>query len=578
MNKPIILAVDDDREVLQAVARDVRRGFGERFRVIRAESGDLALDVIRRVRLANETIALMLVDRRMPGLTGVEVLKESLPFFPRSKRVLLTAYADTQAAISAINDIHLDYYLMKPWDPPEDRLFPVLDDLLDDWLADYHPVFEGIRVIGHRWSAESHATRDFLARNQVPFRWLDLETDAEARELAQLADGASPRFPILIFPDGAVMEQPTISEIAERIGLRGRAEVPLYDLIIVGAGPAGLAAAVYATSEGLRTIVVEREAVGGQAGMSSRIENYLGFPAGLSGGDLARRAVTQARRFGAEFLLTQEAVALCKNGDALGVNLSDGSELRAHCVIISTGVSYRRLNLPGADHLTGRGIYYGAAIVEGDSIQGEDIHIVGGANSAGQAAIYFSTIARSVTMLVRGAGLSAGMSHYLVERIENSSNIHVRYHTTVDAIYGEDRLDSLVLKDTETSETEKVGSSALFVFIGAMPLTTWLGNMLARDERGFLLTGPDVVSAGRPKSWPLKRDPLLLETSVPGVFAAGDVRHGSGKRVATAVGEGATAVMSVWQFRTEAGLIPGVHTVPVAATAAARTESVPAGS
>jgi thioredoxin reductase (NADPH) len=572
MNKPIILAVDDDREVLQAVARDVRRGFGDRFRVIRAESGDRALDVVRRVRLANETVALMLVDQRMPGLTGVDLLKETRPFFPQAKHVLLTAYADTQAAISAINDIHLDYYLMKPWDPPEERLYPVLDDLLDDWLADYHPAFDGIRVIGHRWSAESHATRDFLARNQVPFRWLDLETDPEARELALLAGGAAPRYPILIFPDGAAMEQPAIAEIAERLGLRGRAEVPLYDLIIVGAGPAGLAAAVYATSEGLRTVVVEREAVGGQAGMSSRIENYLGFPAGLSGGDLARRAVTQARRFGAEFLLTQEAISLCTEGDVLGVTLSDGTELRAHSVIVATGVAYRRLDQPGGDRLTGRGIYYGAAMVEAGSIQGEDIYIVGGANSAGQAAIYFSTVARSVTMLVRGANLSAGMSHYLVERIEHAPNIVVRYHATIAELRGEDRLESLVLEDTETGERETVATGALFVFIGAMPLTRWLGTTVERDDRGFVLTGPDVVTAGRPKTWALARDPLLLETSVPGVFAAGDVRHGSGKRVATAVGEGATAVMSVWQYRAEAGLLmPGALTVqqPAAAPASA---------
>lgn len=576
MNKPIILAVDDDREVLQAVARDVRRGFGEHFRVIRAESGERALDVVRRLRLANETVALMLVDQRMPGLSGVELLKESEPLFPAAKRALLTAYADTQAAISAINDIHLDYYLMKPWDPPEERLYPVLDDLLDDWLAGYHPAFDGIRVIGHRWSPESHATRDFLARNQVPFRWLDLEADAEARELAALAGGSTPRYPIVIFPDGTVMEQPAIAEIAERIGLRGHSDVPLYDLIIVGAGPAGLAAAVYATSEGLRTVVVEREAVGGQAGMSSRIENYLGFPAGLSGGDLARRALTQARRFGTEFLLTHDVGALCVNGDGFGVSLSDGTELRAHSVIIATGVSYRRLDVPGSDRLTGRGVYYGAAIAEASSIRGEDIYIVGGANSAGQAAIYFSAIARRVTMLVRGAALSAGMSHYLVERIEHAPTINVLYHTAVAEMRGDERLESLVLRNTETGETEAVETGALFIFIGAKPLTEWLGPLVERDERGFILTGPEVVAGGRKTSWPLKRDPLMLETSVPGVFAAGDVRLGSGKRVATAVGEGASAVMSVWQYRTEAGLLPGF--IASARPSAAPAEPAPAGS
>lgn len=563
MNKPIILAVDDDREVLQTVARDVRRGFGDRFRVIRAESGERALDVARRVRLANETVALMLVDQKMPGLTGVDLLKETRPLFPKSKQVLLTAYADISAAITAINDIHLDYYLMKPWDPPEERLYPVLDDLLDDWLADYHPAFDGIRVIGHRWSAESHATRDFLARNQVPFRWLDLESDAEARELAQLAGSATPRYPILVFPDGAVMEQPTIPDLADRIGLRGHAEVPLYDLVIVGAGPAGLAAAVYATSEGLRTVVVEREATGGQAGMSSRIENYLGFPAGLSGGDLARRAVTQARRFGAEFLLTHEVVALHDNAGALSVTLNDGSELRAHSIVISTGVSYRRLDLPGGEHLAGRGVYYGAAMVEAPSIHGEDIFIVGGANSAGQAAIYFANVARTVTMLVRGTTLSAGMSHYLVERIECTPTIQVRYHTTVDEVYGEDRLRAIGLRDTETNARETVEGGALFIFIGAVPLTAWLGGQLARDKHGFLLTGPDLLIGARPQDWPLERHPLLMETSVPGVFAVGDVRHGSSKRVATAVGEGATTVMSIWQFWAISGMESGVVIPPV---------------
>ena len=554
MGKPIILTVDDDAEVLQAIARDVRRGFGEHFRVIRAESGGRALDVLRQVRLANDAVALMLVDQRMPNLTGVELLSESRRLFPDSKRVLLTAYADTDAAISAINDVHLDYYLVKPWDPPEERLYPVLDDLLDDWLAGYRPIFDGIRVLGHRWSPESHTARDFLARNQVPYRWLDLASDPEAQELQEILGVTSTRFPILVFPDGSVLEQPTSQEIAEKTGLRGQAEVPLYDIIIIGAGPAGLAAAVYASSEGLRTVIVEREAAGGQAGMSSRIENYLGFPAGLSGGDLARRAMTQARRFGTELLLTHEVVSLDDHQGALGVTLSDGSEIRAHSLIIASGVSYRRLNIPGVDHLTGRGVYYGAAISEVSSIRDEDIFIVGGANSAGQAAIYFSNVARSVTMLVRGAGLSAGMSQYLVERIERTPNVVLRCNTTVEEVTGDERLETLVLRNTATDERETVSGSALFVFIGASPRTDWLEDRVLRDDRGFVLTGPDVMAAGRPKRWTLDRDPYLLETNIAGVFAAGDVRHGSGKRVATAVGEGAMAVMSIWQYRAKAGL------------------------
>lgn len=554
MSKPIVLAVDDDREVLQAVARDVRRGFGDRFRVIRAESGERALDVLRRTKVADENIALILADQRMPGLTGVELLREARALFPRAKRVLLTAYADTDAAISAINDIRLDYYLMKPWDPPEERLYPVLDDLLDDWMAGYRPELEGVRVLGHRWSPESHAARDFLARNQVPFRWLDLATDPGAQALQELIGLESPGYPVLVFADGSVLEQPSARDIAEKIGLRGHAEVPLYDLVIIGAGPAGLAAAVYGSSEGLRTILIEREAAGGQAGMSSRIENYLGFPSGLSGSDLARRAMAQAKRFGTELLLTHEVVALRDNGGVLGVTLNDGAELRAHSVIIATGVAYRQLDVPGVERFAGRGVYYGAAVTQAASIRGEDVFVVGGANSAGQAAIYFSDVARSVTMLVRGEELSAGMSHYLVERIERAPNIHVRFHTTVQELVGDDRLEALLVRDTVTNECERVAGSAMFVFIGAVPRTAWLDGILARDTHGFLLTGPDAAGDGRCGSWRLDRDPFLLESNIPGVFVAGDVRHGAGKRVATAVGEGAMAVMSIWRYRAQAGL------------------------
>jgi thioredoxin reductase (NADPH) len=556
VSKPIILTVDDDQEVLQAIARDLRHGFGEHFRIIRAESGERALDVLRQVKLANDTVALMLVDQRMPGLSGVELLIEARRYFPDAKKALLTAYADTDAAITAINEVRLDHYLVKPWDPPEQRLFPILDDMLDDWMADYQPVFDGIRVIGHRWSPESHAARDFLARNQVPYRWMDLASDPEAQELLSLAgNGAdSVTCPVLIFQDGTILQQPTLQEIAEKVGVRGHAEIPLYDLIIIGAGPAGLAAAVYGASEGLSTILVEREAAGGQAGMSSRIENYLGFPAGLSGSDLSRRAMTQARRFGTEFLLTHEVCALTDHDGVIGVSMSDGTEIRAHSAIIATGVSYRRLDVPGITELTGRGVYYGAATSETSSLRGEDVYIVGGANSAGQAAIHFATVARNVTLLVRGAGLSASMSHYLTERIENTPNIHVRTNTEVAEVIGDGHLESVVLKDSGNGALETVPASALFIFIGAQPRTEWLAESVERDDKGFILTGPDVTPAARRKSGRFDRDPYLLETSIPGVFAAGDVRRGSGKRVATAVGEGATAVISVWQYRVKMGL------------------------
>jgi thioredoxin reductase (NADPH) len=552
MAKPIILAVDDDAEVLQAVGHDVRQGFGENFRVIRADSGARALEVLRQLKLTDNAVALMLVDQRMPEMSGVELLSRARELFPDAKRVLLTAYADTEAAIKAINEVQLDYYLIKPWDPPEQRLYPVLDDLLDDWLAGHHPSFEGVRVIGHRWSAQSHAARDFLGRNQVPYQWFDLATDPRAAELLALV-GEEAECPILLFPDGRVLRQPTVEEIAETLGLRGHAEVPLCDLLIIGGGPAGLAAAVYGASEGLRTVLVEREATGGQAGMSSRIENYLGFPAGLSGGDLARRATTQARRFGVEMLLTQEVASLRATPGSLGVMLTDGSELGAHSIVLATGVSYLRMDVPGLEDLVGRGVYYGAGLSEVSSIAGEDVFIVGGANSAGQAAMHFSAVARSVTMLVRGTSLAAGMSHYLVEQIERTPNISVRLGTSVTEARGESHLEELVILNRVDGECRKEPATALFVFIGARPRTEWLDGVVACDERGFILTGPDLATL-HGRAWPLARDPFLLETSVPGIFAAGDVRHGSAKRVATAVGEGASAVLTVWQYRSAAGL------------------------
>jgi thioredoxin reductase (NADPH) len=553
MKKPIIVTVDDDAEVLQAIAHDIRREYGNRFRIIRVDSGDRALEVLRKLRLAEETVALLVVDQRMPGITGVELLEQARRLFADAKRILLTAYADTDAAIKAINDVHLDYYLMKPWDPPEDRLYPVLDDLLEDWMAGYRPAFEGIRVIGHRWSAEAHDIRDFLARNQVPFQWLDLESDPAARELLDVIGPGARDLPLLVLPDGSTLENPTTQAIAAKIGLRRSLDVPLYDLLIIGGGPAGLAAAVYGASEGLRTAIVERHAAGGQAGMSSRIENYLGFPSGLSGEDLARRATTQAQRFGADFLLTHEVCDLAADEGSVGVQLSDGSAIRAHSLIIATGVAYRRLTEPGIAELTGRGVYYGAAATETASIRGEEIYIIGGANSAGQAAVYFANHASKVTMLVRGQSLSTGMSQYLVERIEHAPNIEVRCETTVARAIGNGHLESLVLQNAATGKTETVPARAMFVFIGAVPPTDWVRGKLLCDERGFILTGPDVLASDN-SAWKLERDPFLLETSLPGVFSAGDVRHGSGKRVATAVGEGAMAVMSVWQHRAHSGL------------------------
>lgn len=525
---------------------------GERFRVIRADSGGRALEVLRQLKLASESVALLLVDQRMPEMSGVELLSRAKELYPDAKRVLLTAYADTESAIMAINEVQLDYYLIKPWDPPEQRLYPVLDDLLDDWLAAHRPPFEGVRVIGHRWSAESHAVRDFLARNQVPYQWFDLATDPHAAELLALV-GEGAQSPVVIFSDGVVLQQPSPERIAETLGLRGHAEVPVYDLLIVGGGPAGLAAAVYGASEGLSTVLVEREATGGQAGMSSRIENYLGFPSGLSGGDLARRATTQAKRFGVELLLTQEVSALRTTPGSLGVSLSDGTELGAHSIVLATGVSYVRLDAPGLDSLVGRGVYYGAGLSEVSATAGEDVFVAGGANSAGQAAMHLSTVARSVTMLVRGQSLAAGMSHYLVEQIAHTPNITVRLGASVVGASGEDHLEHLIIRDTATGESVSEPTTALFVFIGARPRTQWLTGVIASDDRGFILTGPDVAGQND-CAWPLERDPFLLETSVPGVFAVGDVRHGSAKRVATAVGEGASAVLTVWQYRASVGL------------------------
>jgi thioredoxin reductase (NADPH) len=552
MAKPVILTVDDDPQVLRAVERDLRRRYAREYRVLRAESGESALDTLGKLKLRGDPVALFLVDQRMPRMTGVEFLEKAIEQFPDAKRALLTAYSDTEAAIRAINEVGLDYYLQKPWDPPEQNLYPNLDDMLDDWRADYRPPFEGIRIVGDRWSPASHRARDFLARNRVPHKWLDVEGSEEARRLIANVDQGAPKLPLVVYEDGTYAEAPENREIAERIGLRTRAEQQFYDLVIVGGGPSGLAAAVYGASEGLRTVLVEREAPGGQAGTSSRIENYLGFPRGLSGGDLARRAVDQATRFGVEILTPQEVRGVRVEDPYRIVILTDGSEISCYALIVTTGVSYRRLDVPGADRLTGAGVYYGAAQTEAFACEGEDVYIVGGANSAGQAAMFFSNQARRVILLCRGDDLRKSMSEYLVAQIEDRDNIQVRLNTNVAGVEGEEHLESISMKNSETGETETAPASSVFIFIGAAPKTDWLDGVVERDERGFILSGPDLSKNGkRPKGWALDRDPFLLETNLPGVFVAGDVRHGSIKRCASAVGEGSIAVQFVHQYMRE---------------------------
>jgi thioredoxin reductase (NADPH) len=567
--KPVILTVDDDPQVLRSVERDLRSKYGNEFRVIRADSGLTALEILKQLKLRNEPPALFLVDQRMPQMTGVEFLEQAMNIFPDAKRVLLTAYADTDAAIRSINKAKIDFYLMKPWDPPEQNLFPVLDDLLDDWLASFRPPFEGIRLIGLFWSPKSHETKDFLARNGVPYQWLDAESDQEARRLVDYVRSkdnnitsttttTTPHLPILVFQDGSHLTEPTNAQIAEKIGLKTRAKMPFYDLIIVGAGPSGLAAAVYGASEGLHTLLVEREAPGGQAGMSSNIENYLGFPTGLTGANLARRAVAQAARFGAEILTPQEATGIRVDGPYRFVKLNDGTEISCHTLLIATGVSYRKLDAPGIERLTGAGVYYGAAMTQALSCRDEDVYMIGGANSAGQAAIYFSKYVRKVTMLVRAESLSKGMSQYLADQILKTENIKVWLNSSVVEVKGENRLEAITINDVRKGGGEKqtVPAYALFIFIGAQPHTDWLAGTVKRDANGFILTGPDLMvddghnnnDNNRPKGWNLDRQPFLLETNIPGIFAAGDVRSGSVKRVASGVGEGSIAIQFVHQY------------------------------
>ncbi len=546
MAKPVLFAVDDDAAILSAVTRDLRRRYAERFRVMRADSGAGALEALEELRRREETVALFLVDQRMPHMSGVEFLAQAMPIYPDARRVLLTAYADTDAAIEAINAASVHYYLVKPWDPPEEQLYPVLDDQLEEWEASYRPPFEGLRVVGYRWSPEAHEIKDFLARNHVPYLYLDVETDPAAREVLDRFEAAPDSLPLVVLPGGETLAAPEPPALAERIGLRTQADQPFYDLVIVGAGPGGLAAAVYGASEGLRTVLVERQAPGGQAGTSSRIENYLGFPAGISGGELARRAVTQVRRFGVELLTPQEATGLRADGPYQILRLADGSEVASHALIVAVGLEYRTLDAPGVERLAGAGVYYGASITEASSCRDCPVFIVGAGNSAGQAAMYLSQYAGRVTMLVRGASLEAKMSQYLVDRIRQTPNIEVLLEAEVAAVEGQDHVEAVAVRHVPSGSEETRDATALFVFTGAVPCTGWLRDTLRCDREGFVLTGSQLLEGGRPlPGWPLERPPYLLESSVPGVFAVGDVRAGSVKRVASAVGEGSIAVQFV---------------------------------
>ncbi|WP_369360855.1 FAD-dependent oxidoreductase [Streptomyces sp. cg2] len=546
--RTVILTVDDDPGVSRAVARDLRRRYGASYRVVRAESGESALAALRELRLRGGPVAVIVADYRMPKMNGIEFLERAIDIYPGARRVLLTAYADTNAAIDAINVVDLDHYLLKPWEPPEEKLYPVLDDLLAAWRATDHRPIVITKVVGHRWSARSSAVREFLARNQVPYRWYASD-DPEGRQLLCAASQDGLRLPLVVTPDGTALVEPGDLELAAHVGLATTPATDFYDLVIVGGGPAGLGAAVYGASEGLRTVLVERSATGGQAGQSSRIENYLGFPDGVSGAQLTDRARRQAAKFGAEILTAREVTGLEINGASRVVRFSDGSAVAAHSVILATGVSYRQLDAPHVPELTGCGVFYGSALTEAAACQGHDVYIVGGANSAGQAAIYLARSAKSVTLLVRGPSLSTSMSHYLVQQVEETPTISVRTNTVVDAVHGSRQLEQITLRDTTTGHTELVDAQWMFVFIGAAPLTDWLGDSVLRDSRGFILTGPDLTADGRPPAdWELDRPPYHLETNVPGVFVAGDARAESAKRVASAVGEGAMAVMLAHRY------------------------------
>jgi thioredoxin reductase (NADPH) len=551
MAKPVILAVDDEPEVLNAIERDLRHHYASAYRVLKARSGAEALDAARQLKQRGSDIALFLVDERMPGMTGTEFLVEAIKLFPSSRRVLLTAYADTQTAIAGINKVGLDHYLLKPWEPPEQRLYPALDDLLLDWLAKVRPPFDGLRVAGTALSAASYDIKDFLSRNQVPYQWIDLDTDAAMRAAVLATPDGMARLPVLLFADGTSMVQPTHREVAEKLGMRTRpdASTSFYQLLVVGGGPAGLAAAVYAASEGLRTVLVERHAPGGQAGTSSQIENYLGFPNGISGADLARRAAAQAQRFGAEIVSAQDVVRIERRDPYRVAILSDGSEIPSYAVLIASGMEVRMLDVPGVADLMGAGVYYGAALSEAAQYRDKHVFVVGGANSAAQGAMFFSRYARQVTIVVRGPDLKATMSRYLIERIRDTKNIDVLPRKTVASVSGQGKLETVTLADAGSGETSTLAADAIFIFIGSAPRTQMVAGLVERDPQGFILTGRDLFVDGKwPKSWIHDRDPFMYETSVAGIFAAGDARHGSGKRVAAAVGEGSATVGMIHQY------------------------------
>ena len=549
MTKPAILTVDDEPEVLNAIERDLRRHFAADYRILKAGSGAQAMEAVHELKKRNAAVALFLVDARMPQMSGTEFLVQARTIFPDARKVLLTAYADTEVAINGINLVQLDHYLMKPWDPPAERLYPVLDDLLSDWSASFRPPFEGIRVAGSLWSPKSHDVKDFLSRSQTPYQWVDVEQDAEARAQVEAVSPGLKQLPVVFFPDGTSLVEPGARALAEKLGLQTMASLPFYDLLIVGGGPTGLAAAVYGGSEGLRTVLCERGTTGGQAGTSAAIENYLGFPSGLSGADLARRATAQARRFGAEVLTARQVTAIRADGPYRIATMDDGSELRSYALLLAPGMVVRRLEAPGVEQLTGAGVFYGAALTEAGACRGKDVLIVGGANSAGQAALSFARYARNVTILVRGDSLADGMSRYLVDRIADTANIHVLARAQVAAAHGENRLEAVDVVCGERRTVQRFEAAAMFIFIGSTPQSDIAAGLVEREPGGFILTGPDLRTEGRlPRSWTLQRDPFLLETSFPGIFAAGDVRFGSAKRVAAAVGEGSAAVGMVHKY------------------------------